>query len=84
MIQSTTEPSLTTAGVAFVVRVDSVNRACLISNEALAKLSKLKNVESDPLTIFHAFEAAINGVARRLVAANVPGTPLVLGPQFFR
>lgn len=84
MTLPTTEPNLTTAGVAFTVRVDSVSRACLISHEALAKLGRLKTGDSDPMATFRAFEPMINGVARRLVAANVPGTPLLLGPQSFR
>lgn len=83
MTQTTQGPSLTDTGVAFTVRVDSINHACLISNEALAKISKLKDGDSDPLSTFQAFEATINGVARRLVAANVPGTPLLLRPQSF-
>lgn len=78
------EPRITDAGIAFTVLVDSVKRACVISNEALAKLSKLKDGDIDPMTVYRAFEANINGVARRLVAANVQGTPLLVGPQFFR
>ncbi|HJV83031.1 DUF1488 family protein [Noviherbaspirillum sp.] len=84
MSHTTAEPMLTSAGVAFTVCVDSIKRACVISNDALAKLSKLKSIDSDPMTTFRAFEATITGVARRLVAANVPGTPLLILPQFFR
>jgi hypothetical protein len=84
MTQSATEPNITTAGIAFTVRVDSVNRDCIISNEALAKLCKLKDGNPDPVETFRAFEATINGVARRLVTAGVPGTPLMLGPHSFQ
>lgn len=77
------EPHLTKDGVAFTVRVESVNRDCLISREALAKLSSLRNGISDPMETFRAFEATINGVARRMVTARVPGTPLLLGPDSF-
>jgi hypothetical protein len=80
---ATTEPSMTSTGIAFTVRVDSIDRECVISREALAKLCTLKGLDTDPMGTFRAFEATINGVARRLVAANVPGTPLQLGPNSF-
>ena len=84
MAHTTAEPTLTSEGITFTVRVDSVNRDCIISNEALAKLGKFKEGESDPMNTFRAFEATINGVARRMVAANVPGTPMLVGPHSFR
>lgn len=77
------EPILTKNGVAFTVSVDFVKRDCVISEEALAKLSALQPGTSDPIETFRAFEAKINGVARRMVAANVQGTPLQLGPDSF-
>jgi hypothetical protein len=77
------QPRLTKNGVAFTVRVDSVNRECLVSREALDKLSRLRTGISDPMETFRAFEATINGVARRMVTARVPGTPLLLGPDSF-
>lgn len=83
MTQSATEPISTNAGIAFTVRVDSVKHDCIISNEALAKLCKLKDGKLDPMETFQAFEATINGVARRLVAAGVPSAPLMVGPQSF-
>jgi hypothetical protein len=73
------QPLLTDEGVVFTVRVDSLNRECLITEEALHQLSPFKNIDSadtDTMDIFHAFEDSINGVARRLVAARVPGVPL--------
>jgi hypothetical protein len=84
MDQSTLQPQLIEDGIAFTVRVDSVNRDCVISKEALSKLSQLRSGALDPMETFLAFEAAINGVARRMVSANVPGTPLQLGPNSFR
>lgn len=83
MTQLATQPTLTEDGIIFTVRVDSVDRECIISKDALAKLSQLRQGISDPMETFHAFEAKINGVARRMVTANVPGTPLHLGPQSF-
>jgi len=79
MTHYTPKPLLTPEGVAFMVRVDSLDRKCLITEEALEKLSALRNIDAmdaNTMDIFHAFEETINGVARRLVAAGVPGTPL--------
>ena len=84
MSLSMKEPQLTDNGVAFTVLVDFVKRDCVISHDALSKLSRLKTGDADPMETFHAFEATINGVARRMVAANVPGTPLQVGPNSFQ
>ncbi len=81
MSQEKTAPHLTSKGVAFTVTVDSLDRECLIEEEALQELSALRNTDVPPasmLDVFHAFESQINGVARRLVAAGLQGTPLVL------
>ena len=79
------QPSLTKEGVVFFVVVDSVRHECLITPQALRKLCSVTSERSDPdmLEIFHAFEANIQGVARRLVAAGVPGSPLVMRPETF-
>jgi hypothetical protein len=84
MNQPAAQPQLTEEGVTFTVRIDSVNRDCIISKEALLKLSQLRSGISDPMETFRAFEAKINGVARRMVAANVQGKPMQLGPNSFR
>ena len=86
MGQYTPQPLPTAEGVVFTVQVDSLNRECLITDEALDKLSAHKNInfaDSDKMDIFHAFEDTINGVARRLVAARVPGTPLMMRSRTF-
>ena len=83
MTQPTEQPQLTEEGIAFTVRVDFVKRECLISHDALAKLSALKSGAANPMDTYRAFEATINGVARRMVAANVQGSPLQLGPKSF-
>jgi hypothetical protein len=74
---------MTENGIAFTVRVDWVDRDCVISNDALLKLSELKPGIADPMETFRAFEATIKGVARRMVAANVQGSPMRLGPNSF-
>jgi len=80
-------PRLADDGVAFTVVVDSAKRDCLITTQALYKLRAFKNDEpeegADIMEIFMAFEAKINGVARRLAAAGVAGTPLVIRPETF-
>lgn len=81
-----TAPHLTDEGVCFAVTVDSLHRECLVSKEALQQLSMLGNrgaEEPDAIETFRAFESKINGVARRLVAAGVQGTPLVLTNSTF-
>jgi hypothetical protein len=78
-MNTSSQPRLTSEGVAFSVSVDYVRHDCLITDEALKKLSVLGSASEtkiDSMKIFHAYEAKINGVARRLVAAGVQGTPL--------
>lgn len=79
----TDQPHLTDQGVAFTVRVDFEPRNCIISHDALAKLSALRSATASPLATFEAFEARINGVARRMAAAQVPGNPMPIGPNSF-
>lgn len=86
MSQHKPAPRLTSEGVLFTVTVDSLDRECLIKEEALQQLVAPTNTESievDTIDVFHAFENRINGVARRLVAAGVQGTPLVLTRRTF-
>jgi len=82
----TPQPLSTSEGVVFTVRVDSLDRECLVTDEALNRLSIHKNMDfsgAGKMDIFHAFEDTINGVARRLVAARVPGTPLMMRSATF-
>lgn len=86
MSHSTPLPLLTAKGVVFTVLVDSLKRECLITDEALNRLSLLKNMDAataNRMDIFHAFEDTIKGVARRLVVARVPGTPLMMRANTF-
>lgn len=69
-----------------MVFVDSVGHKCVVTRDALHKLSELKSIDdadADMMDLFHAYEAMIGGVARRLVAARVPGNPLVMSPATF-
>jgi hypothetical protein len=84
MARAIAEPVLTENGVAFtVMTTEFVKRDCVISIDALAQLSKQSPEEIDPIGVYRVFEANINGVARRLVAANVPGSPLQLNARSF-
>jgi len=84
MAQTISEPTLTKSGVAFtVMTADFVRCECIISTEALAALSPKQSGDFGPMDIFHAYEAKILGVARRMIAANVKGAPLKLEPHSF-
>jgi hypothetical protein len=76
-------PRLLKDGVKFIVVVEFVEHECLVTREALSKLANLQSGEADAMEIFRAYEAQICGVARRHIAANVPGRPLRLGPHSF-
>lgn len=77
-------PRLLKNGVKFTVCVEFVDHDCLVTREALTKLANLPSSgEADPMAIFRAYEPQICGVARRLIAANVQGKPLLLGPHSF-
>ncbi|WP_136414589.1 MULTISPECIES: DUF1488 family protein [Oxalobacteraceae] len=80
------QPRLTNDGVAFTVTVESVTHKCVVTNDAIHTLSAMKNIadaDVDMMHLFHAYEATISGVARRLVAAGVPGHPLVMRSNTF-
>lgn len=77
------QPHLVDNGVAFTVYVDYVKHNCVISADALTKLSELGAGEADLIQTYCAYEANINGIARRLVTAGVPNTPLCLDVRNF-
>lgn len=85
MTQPIRSLDLSQEGVTFTVVVDSVKRDCLITAQALHKLREFKSEDPDAdiMEIFKAFEAKINGIARRLVAAGVAGSPLIMRPETF-
>jgi len=75
------QPHLVSNGVAFTVSVDYVKHACIVSTDAL---TTMEPGVADVMATFSTHEATISGIARRLIAAGVPGTPLVLGVQNFK
>jgi hypothetical protein len=78
------QPHAVSNGIAFTVSVDFVKRDCVVAAEALTKLSGLGSGKADLMQTFLAYEANISGIARRLVAAGVPGTPLQLDMRNFK
>jgi hypothetical protein len=79
-----TEPIAVNEGIKFEVKVDGDRYECLILNEALFKLSELRDANAAPDEIFAGFEQTIHGTARRLVHAKVRGNPIVLRANHFR
>lgn len=75
------QPHLVQTGVAFTVSVEYVKHDCIVSKDALTTLSP---GQADLMQTFFAYEANINGIARRLIAAGVAGTPLQLGIRNFK
>ena len=71
-------------GVAFSVCVDYVNRDCVVPKEVLAALSQRELDQTKLLDTYFAYEANINGVARRMVAARVQGAPMRLDVRNFK
>lgn len=66
---ATDEPRSTEDGILFTISVNTVTHQCLISREALNKLSQLKNIDAtdaDAVDVFKAFEAYIRPVAHDL------------------
>lgn len=77
-------PAVINGGVVFtVVTLDFSKHECVISKEALLSLAKLKNGDFGPMEIFQANEAKIRGVARRMIAARVKGSPLQIEARSF-
>lgn len=80
------EPKVTKEGILFTVQVEYVSHSCIVTRDALQELSQLKsvdNTDAELLELFRAYEARINGVARRLVVARVQGTPLRMSRATF-
>ncbi|TCS36302.1 uncharacterized protein DUF1488 [Paucimonas lemoignei] len=80
---NSSQPQLVKDGVAFTVSVEFVKHHCIVSRDALTTLASGSG-QADLMRTYLAYEANINGIARRLIAAGVPGTPLELGPQNFK
>ncbi|MFI4939534.1 MAG: DUF1488 family protein [Burkholderiales bacterium] len=80
----TISPCLTSDGVTFTVTVDYKAHDCVISQEALSSLCQSADKKLDLIATYQAYEAKIQGIARRLVTAGITGSPIMLGPHNFR
>lgn len=83
MPKSTPAPRLTRNGVAFTVTVEFKEHKCLISPETLIKLCQSQDPQLDLIATYRAYEGRIRGVARRLIAAGVAGSPMRLESKYF-
>lgn len=86
MDHPTENPHLTMRGVVFTISTGAVDRQCLVSNEGLSALGKLKMIDTsdaDVMDVFHAFELTISNIAHRVAAEHAPGTPIELTPSIF-
>jgi hypothetical protein len=75
------KPLTTSEGILFTVELNSKVRQCLISEEALQRLSLLKNIDSaevSAMEIFQAFEGCIHPLARSLLKASATTGPFHL------
>jgi hypothetical protein len=75
---------MTKGGVVFTLRMEREDQECLISLDALERLSASKNIDAsdaDMMEIFHAFETTIDCAARRIAAQRARNALLVLGPD---
>ena len=81
---NSSRPHVTDTGVAFTVIVDNIPRDCLISSDALQALRGGEKENLDLMETFQAYEANINGIARRMVAAGVQGMPVRLEARNFQ
>lgn len=77
------EPSINDTGVLFTVDVDFVEHECLVSKNALAYLQRTKGGQTAFLEIYLTHQNKIHSIARRLIAAGVSESPLVLGAAYF-
>lgn len=83
MPKSSPVPRLTRNGVTFTVTVEFREYKCLVSPETLIELCKSQDPQLDLIATYRAYEGRIRGVARRLIAAGVAGSPVRLEAKYF-
>ena len=83
MPKASPAPRLTRNGVTFTVTVEFKEHKCLVSPETLIDLCKSQDPQLDLIATYLAYEGRIKGVARRLIAAGVPGSPVRLEAKYF-
>lgn len=77
------EPVLVDGGVQFSVMVEQKIYPCVVTSEALLRLSRDHGFMMDAMNTYRAFEAKINSVARSRLLRGDHHAPLILESQFF-
>jgi hypothetical protein len=77
------EPVLSEEGVRFAVTIEQTLHPCLVTHDALKRLSRDHGFSLDAMNTYRAFEAKINSVARSRVLRGARQAPLVLGTGSF-
>lgn len=77
------EPTLSDEGVRFAVTIEQNLHPCLVTRDALDRLSQEYGFSLDAMNTYRAFEAKINSVARSKVLRGARQLPLVLGASSF-
>jgi hypothetical protein len=80
---NTKDDGLFSSGITFSVEVESQDYDCLVSGEALSELIKMSDGLIAPFQAYAAYKSRIHGVARRLVAAGIGGSPVILRARHF-
>ena len=83
MVNSLESPRLIKGGVMFAVVVDFQSHDCLVPQQTLSDLCQSGDKKIDLLDAYGAYEARIKGVARRLIAAGISGSPILLETKYF-
>lgn len=83
MVNSSEAPRLMKGGVMFTVVVEFQSHDCLVPQQTLCDLCKSGGKKIDLLDAYGAYEARIKGVARRLIAAGITGSPILLETKYF-
>lgn len=77
------EPVLADEGVRFAVSVETMLHPCVVTHDALQRLSRDLGFSMDAMNTYRAFEAKIISVARSRVLRGARGNPLVLEASCF-
>lgn len=80
---SAPEPMLSEEGVRFAITIEQSLHPCLVTHDALQRLSREHGFSLDAMNTYRAFEAKINSVARSRVLRGARQLPLVLGAGSF-
>lgn len=80
---SAPEPMMAEEGIRFAVTIEQTLHPCVVTHDALKRLSRDHGFSLDAMNTYRAFEAKINSVARSRVLRGARQLPLVLGVGSF-